>query len=152
MYQSLTARSYCLIYILCYQGWPQIAGIKGHQTRHSGRFYNILSHSNTVGFYPLLGGPNCEHPKTKSLICFGPNSNSITKYMLDKKIKIFHCATGENILVELPAIVAPAPSSTPVCVSCLGKLKNIEEDRCKKCNLPVCSQKCQDSIIHKPGK
>jgi len=57
---------------------------------------------------------------------------------------------GENILAEIPAIVAPAPSSTPVCVSCLGKLKNIEEDRCKKCNLPVCSQKCQDSIIHKP--
>ena len=43
-------RSYCLIYILCYQGWPQIAGIKGHQTRHSGRFYNILSHSNRVAF------------------------------------------------------------------------------------------------------
>merc|ERR1712241_363746 len=37
---------------------------------------------------------------------------------------------GEIIFVELPAIVAPAPSSTPVCVSCLGRLKDIEENRC----------------------
>ena len=53
--------------------------------------------------------------------------------------------------MDLPAVVAPAPSSTPVCVSCLGRLQNIEENRCPKCNLPVCSQKCQESIIHKPG-
>lgn len=59
--------------------------------------------------------------------------------------------SGELILQETPAIVAPAPRSTPVCVSCLGKIKNLDEDKCLKCHLPVCSQRCQEGPIHQPG-
>ena len=58
---------------------------------------------------------------------------------------------GETILLENPAIVAPAQNSFPVCVCCLGKLKNLDEDRCHKCDLPVCSERCQESTIHQPG-
>ena len=53
--------------------------------------------------------------------------------------------------MENPAIVAPAQNSFPVCVCCLGKLKNLDEDRCHKCDLPVCSERCQESTIHQPG-
>ena len=60
--------------------------------------------------------------------------------------------SGETILAEKPAIVAPAASSHPVCVACLGKIKDVDANRCKKCNLPVCGQRCQDSEIHKPGE
>ena len=59
--------------------------------------------------------------------------------------------SGETILIEKPGIVAPAQNSSPVCVSCLTKLKNLDEDRCQMCNLPVCSVRCQESTIHQPG-
>jgi hypothetical protein len=59
--------------------------------------------------------------------------------------------TGENIFTEKPAIVAPAPNSTPVCTSCLGKLQDPEKDRCQNCSLPMCSPQCQKSVIHQPG-
>lgn len=58
---------------------------------------------------------------------------------------------GETILIEKPAIVAPAPSSHPVCVACLARLKNVDEEKCDRCTLPVCSARCQNSEIHKPG-
>ena len=59
---------------------------------------------------------------------------------------------GDVILVDEALISGPVPNSTPVCPTCLTRLKPEEAANCPKCTLPLCRNKpdCQKSSKHKP--
>jgi len=52
----------------------------------------------------------------------------------------------EVILIEMPAVIGPHHSSTPVCVQCLRE--HTGEYYCSDCNLPLCDEMCREEDEH----
>jgi len=56
---------------------------------------------------------------------------------------------GELILNESPMVIGPRQLTKPVCLGCHKEITSTTPFiRCKRCNWPVCSVKCQDSPMH----
>ena len=58
-------------------------------------------------------------------------------------------AAGTLILNELPMICGPRQLTKAVCLGCHKELTSAKI-RCSRCSWPLCSRKCEDSLVHDP--
>lgn len=57
---------------------------------------------------------------------------------------------GQLILQDTPLVVGPRQLTKPVCLGCHKEISATDHKKCVRCNWPVCSTRCQDSVLHVP--
>ncbi|CAL4200083.1 unnamed protein product, partial [Meganyctiphanes norvegica] len=59
-------------------------------------------------------------------------------------------SAGTSILIDHPLVVGPSVWAKLVCLGCNDAIDPLTVYVCSKCLWPLCSEKCENSVIHKP--